>query len=76
MIKDLELPESDSKGLSIPEVILTPEVKPTAQPEDSSPDLNEQTSASRYPKRLRRPPEWYHRPDKHLTKRGEECSIS
>ena len=29
--KDLELPESDSKDWSEPEVIPTPEVKPTAQ---------------------------------------------
>jgi len=60
---DLELPEDDSKNLSepevVPEVIPTPEVRPTAQLEAPSPEPNEQTSASRYPKRLRKPPEWY-----------------
>jgi len=65
--KDLELPERDSKNLSEPEVVLkvvpevipTLEVWPTAQLEAPSPELNEQTSASRYPKRLRKPPERY-----------------
>ena len=65
--KDLEFPERDSKNLSepevepevVPEVIPTPEVRPTAQLEAPSPEPNEQTSASRYPKRLRKPPERY-----------------
>ena len=57
--KDLEFPERDSKNLSEPEVIPTPEVRPTAQLEAPSPEPNEQTSASRYPKRLRKPPERY-----------------
>jgi len=61
--KDLEFPERDSKNLSepevVPEVIPTPEVRPTAQLEAPSPEPNEQTSASCYPKRLRKPPEWY-----------------